>query len=169
VPLTIDILNRLKGTDNFSMERIQLFLSGKTVLEMVTDDKQVSLSNDGKVVFENHRTTRLITFEDKTEGIVVNNIIESPATIDLFLCFDTEDRYQLKFSASKAETTPRFVLQYVPQNDLHSDAKGSLKYDNQDYRLRFTGGIPYISLLFSQTEEADTQERTVRGRKIPSP
>jgi hypothetical protein len=168
VPLTINILNRLKKADDFSMDRIQFFLSGKIVLEMVTDDKQVSLSDDGKVVFEDHRTTRLITFEEKTEGIAVN-IIENSATIDLFLCFDTEDRYQLKFSASKAETTPQFLLQYVSQTDMHSDAKGSLKYDNQDYRLRFTGGIPYISLLLSQTEEANTQERTVPGRKIPSP
>jgi hypothetical protein len=169
VPLSIDILNRLKNADDFSMDRIQLFLSGKIVLERVTDARQVSLSDDGKAIFEDHRITRIITFEDKTEGIALNNIIENPATIDLFLCFDTEDRYQLKFSASKAEATPRFLLQYIPQNDPLSDAKGSLRYDNQEYKLRFTGGIPYVSLLLSQTEEAKTQERTATGRRIPSP
>jgi hypothetical protein len=148
------------------MDRIQLFISGKIVLERVTDDNQVSLSDDGKVVFEDHRTTSLITFEDKIEGIAVNNIVVNSTTTDLFLRFDTEDRYQLKFSASMAETTPRFLLQYIPQNDPYSDAKGSLKYDTQDYRVRFTGGTPYISLLFSQTEEANTQERTAPGRRI---
>ena len=164
VPLTIEVLNRLKRSADFAIDQCQFFLSSRIILEKLTEESRVYLE-DGIAVFENNNTTRLISFEDQTEGLALR-LVENRESSDLFLCFDSDDKYQIKFSARGTEPNVRFSLQFTPQNDPLSDARGSLEYGDQTYRLRFSGGTPHLTLILSQTEEAQTQQRTAPGRRV---
>jgi len=164
VPLTIDVLNRLKRSGNFAINQCQFYLYGKITLERIFEERKVYVE-DGKAVFENNHTTNIITFEDQTEGLALR-IVENPGETDLYLCFDTDTNNQMKFSATGEGPNTRFSLQFTPQNDPLSDARGTLEYGGQAYRLRFSGGTPYLMLPLSQTEDARTQERTAPGRKV---
>ena len=163
VPLTIDILNRLKRSDNFNISGCQFYISGKILLERIDEKGNVYIV-EGKAVFEYNNTTKLITIDDQTEGIALR-MSENSGGTDLYLCFDTEDNYQIRFSAAEGPNN-RFTLQYDSQNDPLSDARGTLNYGDQAYRLRFSGGTPFLLLSLSQSEAARVQERTAPGRRV---
>ena len=164
VALTMDILNRLRRSENFDINQCQFFLSGRFVLERIEEERRVFVT-EGKAVVENNHTTRLITFDDQTKGIALR-IEETPGGLDLYLCFDTDDRFQLRFSAPRGEPTARFSLQFTAQHDPLSDARGSVEYRGQTFRLRFSGGTPFLMLNLSQIEDTRLQQRTAPGRRV---
>ena len=162
IPLTTDILNRMRKSAGFSITQYQFFLSGDITLERFDDQKRVRIEK-GVITFEDSPSAWYFSIKDKTEGLAVKIDEESDET-NIYLCFDQNDRYQLVFSSSGRD--PYFYLKSAPLNDPLTDARGSLEYGGQNYRLRFNGGRPYILVSLRQEGGSKTDEHKAPGRKV---
>jgi len=166
VPLTTDILNRMRRSSDFSIGQYQFFLSGAITLERFADQKRVSVV-DGAVIFENNPTSWNVSIKDKTEGVALGKIYEYGDETELYICFDQNDRNVLVFSATGRD--PQFYLKASPINDPLSDARGSLEYGGQIYRLKFNGGRPILQISLKKEGGDTTDQHTAPGRKITAP
>jgi len=164
VPITTDIFNRMKKAADFSIDKYQFFLSGAITLERFNNQKKASLI-DGAVVFEDIPTSWHITIKDRTEGVAVEQTEENGDEINLLICFDRDERYQLVFSASARDPQSQFLLKFTPLNDPLDDIRGNLEYAGQDYRLRFNGGRPHLRISLRKEGEDTMEQRIVPGRK----
>jgi len=164
VPMTIDILTRLRRSANFAINQCQFFLSGNIVLERIEENRRLFLES-GKIIFVDNHTTRIITIDEQTGGLAAT-IVDGTNDIVLLLGFDDDDSYQLRFSAERGAPNSRFVLQFNPQSDPFSNARGTVTYGDLTYRLRFNAGTPFLMMNFSQLEGIDTQQHTAPGRRI---
>jgi hypothetical protein len=163
-PFTIGILNRLLNeAEDFSIDQCQFFLSGKITLERSDEDKNQKVEN-GMAVFIDHNNRQEITVNDKTEGVALK-ITQNRTSVDLSLCFDQDDVYQLPFSATGGENS-QFFLKFNPQNDPSSDARGNLIYGRQNYKLRFSGGIPHLMVRLTEKKEPLKDQREATGRRV---
>jgi len=165
VPLTTDILNRMKRSSDFSIGQYQFYLSGAITLERFDSQKKVRVI-DGTVIFEDNPTSWYVTVKDRTEGQAMGQIEETRNETELFICFDQDERYQLIFSASAQNPQSQFSLKFTPLNDPFDDARGSLEYAGQDYRVRFSGGRPHLRINLRKESEDTTEQHTVPGRRI---
>jgi len=164
VPLTTDVLNRMRKAYDFSINQYQFFLSGAITLERFINQQRVSVI-DGAVLFEDNPASWFVTVKDRTEGQVMGQIEETRDEIDLFICFDQDERYQFVFSASAQDPQSQFFLKFNPLNDPLEDARGYLEYAGQDYRLKFIGGRPYLRISLRKEGGDTTEQHTVPGRK----
>lgn len=164
VPLTTDVLNRMRRAIDFSINQYQFFLSGAITLERFNNQQRVSVI-DGAVIFEDNPASWFVTVKDRTEGQAMGQIEENRDEIDLFICFDQDERYQFVFSASAQDPQSQFFLKFNPLNDPLEDARGYLEYAGQDYRLKFIGGRPHLRISLRKESEDTTEQHTVPGRK----
>jgi len=165
MPLTTDILNRMKKSADFSIDQYQFYLSGAITLERFNNQKKVSII-DGAVVFEDNPTSWYITIKDRTEGVAIEQAEENGDEINLHICFDKDERYQLVFSASTRDPQSQFFLKFIPFNDSLDDARGNLEYAGQDYKLRFNGGRPHLRISLRKEGEDTMEQHIVPGRKV---
>jgi hypothetical protein len=165
VPLTTDVLNRMRKSSDFSIGQYQFFLSGAVTLERFNNQKKVSVI-DGAVILEDNPASWHISVKDRAEGLAMGQVEEIGDEIDLFICFDQDERYQLVFSASAQDPQSQFFLKYNPLNDPLEDARGFLEYAGQDYRLKFSGGRPHLRISLRKEGGETTEQHTLPGRKI---
>jgi len=166
VPLTTDVLNRMRRSSDFSISQYQFFLSGAITLERFINQKKVSVI-DGAVVFEDNPASWYVTVKDRTEGLAMGQVEDNGDETDLYICFDQDERYQLAFSASVQDPQSQFLLKFNPLlNDPLEDARGYLEYAGQDYRLRFSGGRPHLRISLRKEGGDTTEQHTVPGRRI---
>jgi len=165
VPITTDILNRMKKSEDFSIDQYQFYLSGDITLERFNNQKKVSVI-DGAVVFEDNPTSWHITVKDRTEGVAMDQADENGDETNLHICFDQDEKHQLVFSASARDPQSQFFLKFIPLNDPLDDARGNIEYAGQDYRLRFSGGRPHLRISLRKEVEDTTDQRTAPGRRI---
>jgi hypothetical protein len=152
--LTTEIMERLKRTPDYNIGQYQFYLSGAITLEGIDNPKKVSVNSSGEVIFEERPTTRVITIKDKTAGLAVK-IDEAD---NLYICFEQEDRYQLVFSPSKADS--QFYLKTNPP-------RGSWPYGGgNDYNIRFSGGVPSLQISVRNEGGNTTDQRTAPGRRV---
>jgi len=163
VPLTTDILNRMRRSADFSIGQYQFFLSGAILLERFADQRRVSVI-DGAVLFEENPTSWYVTIRDRTEGVALGKIYENGDETELYICFDQNDRNVLVFSSSGRD--PQFYLKASPFNDPLSDVRGSLEYGGQNYRLRFNGGRPLLQISLRKEGGDTTDQHIAPGRRV---
>ena len=165
VPLTTDILNRMRRSYDFSIGQYQFYISGAVTLERFDNQQRASVI-DGAVIFEDNPASWYITVKDRTEGLAIGQVEETRDEIGLFISFDQDERYQFLFSASAQDPQSQFFLKFNPLNDPHEDARGYLEYAGQDYRLKFSGGRPHLRISLRKEGGDSTEQHTVPGRKI---
>jgi hypothetical protein len=152
--LTTEIMDRLKKTPDYNIGQYQFYLSGAITLEGIDNPKKVSVNSSGEVIFEERPTTRVITIKDKTAGLAVK-IDEDD---NLYICFEQEDKYQLVFSPSKADS-----LFYLTTNS----PRGSWPYGGgNDYNIRFSGRVPSLQISVRNEGGDTTDQRTAPGRRV---
>jgi hypothetical protein len=166
LPLTNSILQRLKDpsmTDKDNVMRYQLILFGGVFLER-NDFKTTPTVIGGAAKLENVYVRKNITIPDQTEGQALD--IDGEA-VELTVCFDKDDIYQLKFSPISSEPEPYFYLQY-DDSTAFGDVKGTVQYGEGDpYTLRYSGDKkPYLLIKLSQKDTEQLDPHTAPGRKV---
>jgi hypothetical protein len=161
MPLTVGILNRMDETD-LSLNQLQFFLSGRIVLEKVEEIPQQQLVA-GKVIFTDEQKRQSITFNEQVMGGAMPG---SSATV-LHIGFEDGNDHFLRFTAATGTgDNALFLLQFDdPVDDPVSDARGHMRYGEEIYRLRFTGGRPSLMIKFSHSSQPQPP-RTVQGRWV---
>jgi hypothetical protein len=170
MPLTTSILQRLNDSDMVSrnINRYQLLLFGRVLLEREYTQSDTYVEA-GRAKFDDVHIRDNITINDQTEGQAIATGITGDEIV-LSVCFEQEEKYQLKFSAISSEPDSYFYLNYYSYHDNLSpmgDEKGLLEYDGLIYKLKYAGDKrPYLLIKLSQNETDKINSRTASGRKV---
>ena len=146
----------------------QLILFGRVTLQREYAESETSVQS-GLTRFHDIFIRENIIINDQTAGQAVNIIINEDEII-LYLCFEPDDRYQLRFSSRRAELDSFFHLDYRSSNGRVAaaiDERGFLEYGGHTYRLRYSGErSPYLMIRLFQTDLDMPITRTAEGRRI---
>jgi hypothetical protein len=169
MPLTASILQRLGDSDTSrNITRYQLHLFGGVLLEREYTQSDTYVEA-GEARFEDVHTRDTITINDQTEGQAIA-IETARDRIVLSVCFEQDDKYQLRFSTISSEPDAYFYLDYYGYYESRSavgDEKGLLEYDGLIYKLKYAGDKrPYLLIRLSQSETDKLNSRTASGRRV---
>jgi hypothetical protein len=171
MPLTTSILQRLGDSDTIASKNItryQLHLFGRVLLEREYTQSDTYVEA-GKARFEDVHTRDTITINDQTEGQAIA-IETARDAIVLSVCFEQDEKYQLKFTTISSDPDAYFYLDYYGYHDSIStigDEKGLLEYDGLIYKLKYAGDKrPYLLIKLSQSETDRLNSRTAAGRRV---
>ena len=169
VPLTPYIIYRLGENDRLpeDINKYQFVLSDRIVLEREYSGRVDRIETGGRVRFEDVRSIAYITIPERTDGQGFDlNIIEGEVIVSVG--FESDESYNLDFSAMTAEPFSYFYLKYDPFNDAspYGDEKGIVKYGEREYTLRYVGARPYLLIDLYYLDTVLFNPRTVEGRRV---
>ena len=169
-PFTVSLWERLNEVDDDAIERLDIVLSGRIVLENVsTEPRNVWRDREIPDIGVFHITERIV-FEDQTEGHGLG-MERRGGEIVLLIGFDRESSVplHLPFSASAADPDSYFYFIYhADYYDSVTDTRGTIEYGGNDYRVSYTGELPphlLIRLIQRDTERPTTRIAPGRPRR----
>jgi len=167
VPLTIDMLNRMKKTMGYSINQYQFFLSNTITLERFSTQKKTTVV-DGAVILEDNPTSWQITIKERTGGVAIGRADAYKDETELYIAFDQDERNQLVFIAATQDPQSQFFLRFNPLGNPLDDAKGNVEYAGDEYRIRFSGGRPHLRINLRKEGGDTTDQYIVPGRQVGS-
>lgn len=170
MPLTIATIQRLsRSHENIAedIQRFQLHLFGRVILEREYTIPNDSRDPDGRVRFENVHVREVITINDQTEGQALRAEMANGELL-LSVSFDDGDDV-LIFSSRADDPDGFFTLQYDVGGafPLTGDERGLIEFGGNQYRLRYTGDrAPYLLIRLTQSDVDRMRSRTLGGRRV---
>ena len=188
-PLTPAILYRLQheleGDLEENIKDHQFLLLGGIVLERVDATRPPPRTDDeGIFRFQDVFHREIVSIHDGTLGVAVDLKDLGNNHFIISISFERSgeinpDRFYLEFMSTNYDEP--FSLVYVPQLDMNPrplqmpviptstmiDERGTLRYGNNEYQLRYSGrSKPYIMIRLAQDDYTDVNRRIVRGRRV---
>jgi hypothetical protein len=167
IPLTISIWDRLtrdKADLSREIKNFQFILSGRITLERQRLEQNDSVDN-GRANFQNVHIRDVYIFPDQLEGQALT-YDESAGELILNVCFEKDNDYTLPFYCAKDNDSGYFYLKVNPDAPKVGEEKGTITYDGDQYKVKYSGGAPYLFIRLSQSDIDKINERTMEGRKV---